>query len=234
MAATRTRKTTKTTTPDVMPQTFETLAISDICAQNGLSEQTFRLALMDFQPDDFDSVRAIPVTVAEQVLATITATSKALPATEQPQLEPQTTTENLTSQELQPPQETATEQPQKPQNSSIAASTPKAISNPATGATVPTALTEFIAKAQDDIELFDLVQVYRNEQILTNSESRDSELVLKLREQRLESRALVFDQLRDLNSKQPIAQELPELPASLSDEIAALSNELGKKLNRVA
>ena len=78
------------------------------------------------------------------------------------------------------------------------------------------------------------MQVYRNEQILTNSESRDSELVLKLREQRLESRALVFDQLRDLNSKQPIAQELPELPASLSDEIAALSNELGKKLNRVA
>jgi hypothetical protein len=93
-------------------------------------------------------------------------------------------------------------------------------------------LTEFISKAQDDIELFDLVQVYRNEQILTNSESRDSELVLKLREQRLESRALVFDQLRELNSRQPVPQELPELPASLSDEIKALSDELGKQLSR--
>jgi len=230
MATTTRRKKTTLTAVDDMPQTFETIAISDVCTQNGLSEQTFRLALMEFQPDDFDSVRAIPVTVAEQVLATITATSKALPATEQPQLEPQTTPENLTTEALQPSHETATEQPQKPQNSSIVGNAPKAISTSAAGSKVPTALTEFIAKAQDDIELFDLVQVYRNEQILTNSESRDSELVLKLHEQRLSSRALVFDQLRELNSRQPVAQELPELPASLSDEIKALSNELGKKL----
>jgi hypothetical protein len=57
---------------------------------------------------------------------------------------------------------------------------------------------------------------------------------MQLREQRLESRAMVFDQLRDLNSRQPIPQELPELPASLSDEIKALSDELGKSLNRAA
>jgi hypothetical protein len=223
MATTTRRKKTTLPAVDDMPQAFETIAISDVCTQNGLSEQTFRLALMEFQPDDFDSVRAIPVTVAEGVLATIQATSKALPQTIE-------TSETVSPQELQPSQETATEQPQKPQNSSIATSSPKAISSPATGATVPTALTEFIAKAQDDIELFDLVHSYRNQQILTNSESRDSELVVKLREQRLSSRALVFDQLRNLNSRQPIAQELPELPASLSDEIAALSDELGKKL----
>jgi hypothetical protein len=227
MATTTRRKKTTLTAVDDMPQTFETIAISDVCTQNGLSEQTFRLALMEFQPDDFDSVRAIPVTVAEGVLATIQATSKALPQTIE-------TSETVSPQELQPSQETATQEPQKPQNSPMVASTPKAISSPATGATVPTALTEFIAKAQDDIELFDLVHVYRNEQILTNSESRDSELVLKLREQRLESRALVFDQLRDLNSRQPIAQELPELPASLSDEIDSLCNELGKQLKRAA
>jgi hypothetical protein len=223
MAATRTRKTTKTTTPDVMPQTFETIAISDICTQNGLSEQTFRLALMEFQPDDFDSVKAIPVTVAEQVLATITATSKALPQN----LE---TPENLTPQELQPSQETAADEPQKPQNSSIATSSPKAISNPATGQNIPAALSEFIAKSQEDIELFDLVQVYRNEQIIQNTQTRDSELVMQLREQRLESRAMVFEQLRELNSRQPIAPELPELPTALSDEIGSLANELGKKL----
>jgi hypothetical protein len=227
MATTTRRKKTTLPAVDDMPQTFETIAISDVCTQNGLSEQTFRLALMEFQPDDFDSVRAIPVTVAEGVLATIQATSKALPETTQ-------NPENITPQKLQPSQETATQEPQKPLNSPMVASTPKAISSPATAATVPTALTEFIAKAQDDIELFDLVQVYRNEQILTNSESRDSELVLKLREQRLESRALVFDQLRDLNSRQPVPQELPELPSSLSEEIKALSDELGKQLNRAA
>lgn len=230
MATTTRRKKTTSTTDNDMPQTFETIAVSDVCAQNGLSEQSFRLTLMEFQPDDFDSARAIPVTVAEQVLATITATSKALPATNQPALEPSATTENLTPQELQPAQETATEQPQKPQNSPMVASSPKAISTPATGAAIPTALSEFVAKSQEDIELFDLVQLYRNEQILANSQVRDQELVLQLREQRLENRAFVFDQLRDLNARQPIPQELPELPSALSDEIKALSNELGKKL----
>jgi hypothetical protein len=107
---------------------------------------------------------------------------------------------------------------------------PKAISNPATGQNIPTALTEFIAKSQEDIELFDLVQLYRNEQIVQNAQTRDSELVAALREQRLESRAMVFDQLRELNSRQPIAPELPELPASLSEEIKSLADELGKKL----
>ena len=223
MATTTRRKKTTLPAVDDMPQTFETLAISDICTQNGLSEQTFRLALMEFQPDDFDSVKAIPVTVAEQVLATITATSKALPQNIE-------TPENITSQELQPSQEAATEQPQKPQNSSMVASSPKAISTSATGSQVPNALADYISKCFADIELFDLVYVYRNQQIIQNAQSRDSELVLKLREQRLENRALVFDQLRDLNSRQPIAPELPELPASLSDEIAALSDELGKKL----
>ncbi len=211
------RKTMKTAVIDP-----NMVSITDFCQSQGINEQIFRLELMQ-HCDDADSTKTVKFDVAQQVASTIQATSKALPQNIE-------TPENFTPQELQPSQETATEQPQKPQNSSIATSTPKAISNPATGATVPTALTEFIAKAQDDIELFDLVHVYRNEQILTNSESRDSELVLKLREQRLSSRALVFDQLRELNSRQPIAQELPELPASLSDEIKALSDELGKKL----
>ncbi|MDM3858059.1 MAG: hypothetical protein PT120_24995 [Aphanizomenon gracile PMC649.10] len=230
MATTTTRRK-KTPQPDVMPQTFETLAIADICTQNGLSEQTFRLALMDFQPDDFDSVKAIPVTVAEQVLATITATSKALPATEQPQLEPTATTENLTTEALQPSLETATEQPQKPQNSPMVASTPKAISTTTTGANIPTALQELIQESEEVIELADLVHSYRNQQIIQNAQSRDSELVVQLRDRRIETRQQVFDSLRDLNSRQPAPPELPELPAALSSEIAALSSELGKRLS---
>ena len=112
----------------------------------------------------------------------------------------------------------------------MVASGSKAISTSASGANVPTALEEYINKSQEDIELFDLVQIYRNEQIIQNAQTRDQELVLQLREQRLENRALVFDSLRDLNARQPVAQELPELPSSLSDEIKSLSDELGKKL----
>jgi hypothetical protein len=179
-------------------------------------------------------VKAIPVTVAEQVLATIQATSKALPATEQPQIEAQTTTENLTQSELQPSLETATEQPQKPQNSPMVASSPKAISTTATGANIPTALQELIQESEEVIELADLVHSYRNQQIIQNAQTRDSELVVQLRERRIETRNQVFDSLRNLNSRQPIPQELPELPASLSDEIKALSDELGKQLNRAA
>ena len=162
------RKTTKTAVIDP-----NSVSIADFCQSQGINEQIFRLELMQHL-DNADSAKVVAFDVAQQVASTIQATSKALPETT-------TTPENLTPQELQPSQETATEQPQKPQNTSMVASSPKAISTSATGSQVTTALTEFIAKAQDDIELFDLVQVYRNEQILTNSESRDSELVLKLR-----------------------------------------------------
>ena len=223
MATTTRRKKTTLTTDNDMPQTFETVAVSDVCAQNGLSEQSFRLTLMEFQPDDFDSVRAIPVTVAEQVLATIQATQPALPQ----QVE---TTETLTPQELQPAQEVATQEPQKPQNSAMAVSGSNAISAPATGAAIPTALEELIQESEETIELADLVHSYRNQQILQNAQTRDSELISQLRERRLETRNQVFDSLRNLNARQPIPQDLPELPSALSEEIAALSNELGKKL----
>ena len=211
------RKTTKTAVIDP-----NSVAIADFCASQGINEQIFRLELMQFV-DNADSTKTVAFDVAGQIQATITATNKALPQ----QLE---NPETLTTEALQPTTETAADEPQKPQNSGMVASIPKALNKPATGGNIPTALSELINKSQEDIELFDLVQIYRNEQIIQNAQARDSELVAQLREQRLENRALVFDQLRELNSRQPIAQELPELPSSLKDEIAALSNELGKKL----
>ena len=211
------RKTTKTAAIDL-----NMVSIADFCQNQGINEQIFRLELMQYQ-EDADSSKIVDFDVANQILSSIQATSKALP-------EAIETTENLTPTGLEPSQETATEQPQKPQNSSIVGNAPKSISASATGQSIPTALSEFIAKSQEDIELFDLVQVYRNEQIIQNTQTRDSELAAALREQRLESRAMVFDQLRELNSRQPIPQELPELPTALSDEIKSLADELGKKL----
>ena len=256
--ATSTRKKKNTTDLDTM-KTFQSIAIAQICNENKIPEQAFRLALMDFMPDDFDSVSDIPLTIAEQTLATLTAT-KALPQTqeiaENPTTEPlqpsqetaphqpqqpqkinaeqtQEMAENPTTEPLQPSQETAPHQPQQPQKTNIVASSSKTISNAAAAAAVPTALEELIQESQETIELADLVHSYRNAQILENSRTRDAELILHLREKRLDTRNQVFDSLRNLNAKQPAAPELPELPG-LSDEIIGLCNDLGKQLNRAA
>ena len=198
------------------------VSISDFCASQGINEQIFRLELMQ-HCEDADSVKICDFAVAQSVASTIQATSKALPQQPKP-------LETLTPQELQPSQETAQPEPQKPQNSAMAVSGSNAISAPATGAAIPTALEELIQESEETIELADLVHSYRNQQILQNAQTRDSELISQLRERRLETRNQVFDSLRDLNARQPIPQELPELPSSLSSEIAALSDELGKKL----
>ena len=197
------------------------VSISDFCASQGINEQIFRLELMQ-HCEDADSVKICDFAVAQSVASTIQATQPALPQQPEP-------LETLTPQDLQPSQETAQPEPQKPQNSAMATSIPKAITS-ATGSIIPTALEELIQDAQENIELADLVHSYRNQQIIQNAQSRDSELISQLRERRLETRNQVFDSLRDLNARQPIPQELPELPSSLSSEIAALSDELGKKL----
>lgn len=199
--------------------------ITDFCQSQGINEQIFRLELMQ-HCDDADSTKTVNFDVANQVASTIQATSKALPQTIENH-------QNLTTPELQTATEPATEQPQKPQNSSIAASTPKEVATSPNGQNnpVPTALQELIQESEEVISLADLVHNYRNQQIIQNAQARDSELVVQLRERRIETRNQVFDSLRALNSKQPIPQELPELPTSLSDDITALSNELGKKLS---
>jgi hypothetical protein len=200
------------------------VSISEFCQSQGLNEQIFRLELMQYQ-EDADSSKVVEFEVAKTVASTIQATTKTLPETT-------TTAENLTPSALQPAPETATEQPQKPQNSDIVASAPSSpiAQGQAPKTNLPSALEELIKSAEETIELADLVQVYRNQQILSNADARDSELVVKLRERRIETRQAAFDRIRELNQKQPEAAELPELPAALSEEIAALSNELGKKL----
>lgn len=213
------RKTTKTATIDA-----NSVNISEFCHSQGINEQIFRLELMQYQ-DTADSSKICDFDVARQVANSLAATSKQLPETQE-------TAENLTPPELQPAPEPAPEQPQKPQNSGIVASAPSAPvpqgQPPKTN--LPTALDELIASAEDDINLADLVLVYRNQQIAANAQTRDNELVGQLRERRIERRNQVFDHIRDLNQKQPIAPDLPELPAALSDEIDALSRELGKSL----
>ncbi|MGM3308909.1 hypothetical protein ACSQ6I_23510 [Anabaena sp. WFMT] len=228
------RKKTPIATPEPMPATHELVSISDICKAESITEQAFRLALAEIRPDDFDSIKSIPEAQKDMVLATIQATSKALPAPTIPTDTTPQLPETSNPQALEPAQETAQNIGDQPQNSNIVASSQNSQINqagqPKNQSPIPTALDELIQESEETIALADLVHTYRNQQILSNAQSRDSELVVQLRERRIETRNQVFDSLRSLNSKQPTAPELPELPASLSDEIKALSDELGKSL----
>lgn len=208
------------------------VSIAEFCQSQGINEQIFRLELMPHL-DNADSAKVVEFDLARTVAEQITASKAALPAQTSNTTETTAKAETITPSTLQPAPEIAPEQPQKPQNSLQVTSGTNSPITPgqAQNKPLPTALTELIAASQENIELADLVAVYRNEQILSNAQSRDAELVVKLREQRIENRQQVFNELRELNSRQPIAPELPELPASLSDEIAALSNELGKSLS---
>jgi hypothetical protein len=221
------RKTTKTATIDP-----NSVSITDFCQSQGINEQIFRLELMQYL-DNADSTKTCDFSVAQGVAAVLLSQSKTLPSSE-----------NLTPQELQPAQETAEPQQNStsqniPENSQLAQTQSgqgmeASNKTPSTkGSIVPTALDELIQESEEVIELADLVHTYRNAQIVENARTRDSELILQLRERRIETRNQVFDSLRNLNSRQPIAQELPELPG-LADEISGLCNELGKSLNRVA
>ena len=143
---TRRKKATPATTPGTMPATHTTVIISDICKAENVTEQAFRLALMDIRPDDFDTIKAIPQTQAEQVLATLTSAVKELPSqATTPQLP-----ETQTQQAIQPAPETAQKTEDEPQNTAIVGSrvnSPVAPQQATTGATVPTALVEAIAVA---------------------------------------------------------------------------------------
>jgi hypothetical protein len=197
--------------------------IADFCLSEGINEQIFRLELMQFV-DNADSLKFITPDVASSVAISLTTTQPAL-------LPTQEIPETIAPQSFEPSQETATEVPQSPQNSSLVGNTPKAISSPATGANIPSLLDELIQESEEAIGLADLVHRYRNQQIVENAQSRDLELVATLRERRIENRNKIFDSLRDLNARQPIQPDLPELPSSLKDEIKSLSDELGKRLS---
>jgi hypothetical protein len=200
--------------------------IADFCLSEGINEQIFRLELMQHL-DNADSLKFISPDVASSVAISIQNLQPTLPQI----VEPVEIPETIAPQELQPPTETASGSPQSPQNSDMVASTPNSLNKPAAGANIPTLLDELIQESEDVIQLADLVHTYRNQQIVQNARTRDSELVVQLRERRLDNRNKIFDSLRDLNSRQPIQPDLPELPPSLRDEIKALSNELGKRLS---
>src|SRR5689334_24061580 len=96
------RTSKKTTTPATDSNTITVAAAVD---QLKTTEQALRLALIDIRPDDFDTVKALPLLDFEAV-------AKKIEATKQPQLPAHS--ENLENSETPTRQalETATEKPQ--------------------------------------------------------------------------------------------------------------------------
>ena len=229
---------TATAAPGLKPMTSnETINISDYCKAQNLSEQSFRLILENIRPDDFDSIKLIPQSDINYVLATLTAT---LPATNNAL----STAESLTTQPIELINADSTT-PKSPQNLETQAqqgieANGAIVANSGIGGltqnqtnpqgTNITLLDELIAASEEEIKLADLVSQFKTQQIIQNQQARDAQLVAQLREQRLNTREGYFNSLRNLQSTNI---EKPELMADDLDfeaEITRLSAELGKQL----
>jgi len=211
----------------------ETINIADYCKAQNLSEQSFRLVLENIRPDDFDSVKLIPQSDIDYVLATLTATNNAL-----------STAESLATQALEPVNADSTT-PKSPQNLETQAqqgieANGAIVANSGIGGltqnqTNPqganiTLLDELIAASEEEIKLADLVSQFKTQQIIQNQQARDAQLVSQLREQRLNTREGYFGALRDLQATTIDKPELMTDNLDFEAEITRLSNELGKQL----
>jgi|GEM_PF-1208754 len=239
----RPRKTTPATetataAPGLKPMTSnETINISDYCKAQNLSEQSFRLILENIRPDDFDSVKHIPQSDVDYVLATLTAT---LPATNNPLSiaeSPATQPMELINADSTTPKSTQSPETQAQQgiegngaivaNSGIGGLTQNQQVKQGSNITL---LDELIAASEEEIKLADLVIQFKTQQIIQNQQARDAQLVSQLREQRLNIRQGYFGALRDL---QATTIDKPEITLDSLDfeaEITRLSAELGKQL----
>jgi len=236
----RQRKTTPAATaaPGLTPmKPDENINIAEFCKAQNLSEQSFRLILENIRPDDFDSVKHIPQSDVEYVLATLTATlpatNNALSIAESPATQPIELIEadSTTPKSTQSP-ETQAQQGIEANGATVANSGIGGLTQNQTnpqGANI-TLLDELIAASEEEIKLADLVSQFKTQQIIQNQQARDAQLVSQLREQRLNTREGYFNSLRKLQSTNI---EKPELMADNFDfqaEITRLSAELGKQL----
>jgi len=237
-SATETATATATAAPQIAPgleamNTNETINISDYCKAQNLSEQSFRLILENIRPDDFDSVKHIPQSDIDYVLATLTATNNALPIAESPATQP---IELIEADSTIPdsPQNSET-QPQQGleangaivANSGIGGLTQN---QPMSQGRNITLLDELIAASEEEIKLADLVSQFKPQQIIQNQQARDGQLVAQLREQRLNTREGYFNSLRNLQSTTIDKPELMTDNLDFDAEITRLSAELGKQL----
>lgn len=201
----------------------ETISINEALAQTGRDETAFRLALSYFRPDDFDTIRAIPLIDFEAVTKKLAA--------EQPQLPAQSQNLETAETHIQEALETTTREPQK---SPIVPSAPQQqLSNPTESPTSNTGLSvvEQLAKqASEEIAAADAIAQVRNTLILNNLAVRDTELVEGINQRWQYQKQGYLGAIRDLASlaKEPVETTPDKI--NLTQEIDEIISELGKKL----
>jgi hypothetical protein len=199
----------------------DTITIAAAVEQLKTNEQALRLALIDIRPDDFDTVKALPVLDFEAV-------AKKIEATKQPQLPAQSqNSETPTQQDIQ----AATEQPQNapivPQHSQQQLTNPAQSPTPNTGLS----LVEQLAKqATEEIAAVDAIAQVKNQLILNNLAIRQTELTEAINQNWQYQKHEYLGAIRDLASlgKQPVGVTPDE--TDLHQEIDAIIDELGKNL----
>lgn len=198
-----------------------TITITAAVEQLKTTEQALRLALIDIRPDDFDTVKALPLLDFEAV-------AKKIEATKQPQLPAQNeNSETLTQQALEP----ATQQPQNapivPQHSQQQLANSAQSPTPNTGLS----LVEQLAKqATEEIAAVDAITQVKNQLILNNLAIRQTELTEAINQNWQYQKHEYLGAIRDLASlgKQPVQITLDE--TDFTQEIDSIIDELGKTL----
>jgi len=203
-----------------------TLKIVDVCKAENLTEQAFRLALAQFRPDDFDTIKELSPVEVEQVLATINPPKIA--ESQAPQGVQPIEADN-TSKETSEIPETPVQQGLQPVGLTVANSG-NVVSGNRPKAEGLAALKELVAAAEEEIELADLVSQFKNQQIIQNAEARDNELAVRLRDRRLYLREDYLNSIRSMQSTRIESPELPSDDFDLNTEVESLNGELGKQL----
>lgn len=198
-----------------------TITIAAAVDQLKTTEQALRLALIDIRPDDFDTVKALPLLDFEAV-------AKKIEATKQPQLPAHDENSETPAQQAL---EAATPEPQNapivPQHSQ------QHLTNPSQSQTSNTGLSlvEQLAKqASEEIAAVDAIAQVKNQLILNNLAIRQTELTEAINQNWQYQKQEYLGAIRDLASlgKQPVEVKPDE--TDFTTEIDSIISELGKRL----
>ncbi|MHC5722569.1 MAG: hypothetical protein ACYT04_24230 [Nostoc sp.] len=213
--------------------TADTITINEALLESGQHETAFRLALSYVRPDDFDTVKAIPMLDYQATIKQLQGTQSQLPDTGS-----QLRDEDSSTSELPENTETLTEQPsnpatEQPQSTLSVSQQQQQLASPSQSPASNAQLTlidQLARQAGQEVELVDAIAQVKNQLILNNLAVRDAELVESINQRWQYQKQGYLGTIRDLASlaKEPV-QITPD-ESDLTLEIEGIISDLGKKL----
>lgn len=215
--------------------TADRITINEALLESGQHETAFRLALSYVRPDDFDTVKAIPMLDYQATIKQFQGTQSQLPDTESrlPEVASNTSESPENLQNL-----TQSEQSESPQNftqpeNKLSLQQPAqnltSHSQPQRGGEI-SLIEQLTKQAEQEIQLVDAIAQVKNQIILNNLAVRESELTEQVNQHWLNQKQGYLGSIRGLAD---LAQQKPEVTADdtdLTQEIDSILGELGKKL----